>query len=37
MNPASWGAGAWFAVLVAVVYCVVFAGIGIRWFKWTGR
>ena len=37
MQPATWGAETWFALLATVVYAAVFAGIGIRWFRWTGR
>ncbi|TMD83480.1 MAG: ABC transporter permease [Chloroflexi bacterium] len=37
MNPAAWGAETWWAFLASVVYSVVFAGVGIRWFQWSTR
>lgn len=37
MEPSSWGADNWLSVLACVGYVVVFAGIGIRWFRWSSR
>src|SRR5438270_10438047 len=37
MNPAAWTAETWWAFLASVVYSVVFAGVGIRWFRWSTR
>src|SRR5713226_9037812 len=37
MHPAAWSADTWWALLASVVYTVVFAGIGIRWFQWGTR
>jgi ABC-2 type transport system permease protein len=37
MQPTAWGGDTWWAVLASVVYAVVFAGIGIRWFQWSAR
>jgi ABC-2 type transport system permease protein len=37
MQPAAWGGDTWWAFLASVVYAVVFAGIGIRWFQWSTR
>jgi len=35
MSPTTWNGETWTAVLVALAYAVVFAGAGIRWFRWT--
>jgi ABC-2 type transport system permease protein len=35
MHPATWSGDTWWALLVSVLYSVVFAGIGIRWFQWS--
>jgi ABC-2 type transport system permease protein len=35
MQPAAWSADTWWALLASVLYAVVFAGIGIRWFQWS--
>ena len=37
MQPATWGADTWWALLASILYAVVFAGIGIRWFRWSTR
>ena len=37
MHPAAWSAETWWALLASVLYSVVFAGIGIRWFHWSTR
>ncbi|MGH7643235.1 MAG: hypothetical protein ACRENX_09545 [Candidatus Dormibacteria bacterium] len=37
MGATSWGGESWGALLASAAYIVVFAGIGIRWFRWTGR
>jgi ABC-2 type transport system permease protein len=37
MHPAAWSAGTWWALLVSVAYAAVFAGVGIRWFRWSSR
>ncbi len=35
MQPAAWNLTATFALAASLAYCVIFAGIGIRWFKWS--
>src|ERR1700688_1162630 len=35
MQPAAWSGDTWLAFLASIVYAVVFAGIGIRWFQWS--
>lgn len=35
MQPSSWSADTWWALLASIGYSVVFAGIGIRWFQWS--
>ena len=35
MQPSSWSSDTWWALLASLAYTVVFAGIGIRWFRWT--
>src|ERR1700686_533707 len=37
MQPASWSGDTWLAFLTSVVYAIVFAGVGIRWFQWSTR
>jgi ABC-2 type transport system permease protein len=37
MQPASWSAETWWALLASVLYSAVFAGVGIRWFQWGTR
>src|ERR1700674_5496338 len=37
MQPASWSGDIWLACLTSVVYTIVFAGVGIRWFQWSTR
>ncbi|HET7026217.1 MAG TPA: ABC transporter permease [Candidatus Limnocylindrales bacterium] len=37
MDPGASTGETWLAVVAAAAYTVVFAGIGIRWFRWTVR
>ncbi|HVS07170.1 MAG TPA: ABC transporter permease [Candidatus Dormibacteraeota bacterium] len=37
MQPAAWSGDTWWALLTSVLYTIVFAGIGIRWFQWSTR
>jgi len=37
MHPSTWSSDTWWAALASVIYSVVFAGIGIRWFQWRAR
>ena len=37
MRPAAWSGDTWWAFLASVLYAIVFAGIGIRWFRWGTR
>jgi len=37
MEPSGWSAQTWYALVATVVYAAVFASLGIRWFRWTGR
>jgi ABC-2 type transport system permease protein len=37
MNPSTWSSETWWATLASVMYSVLFAGIGIRWFQWRVR
>jgi ABC-2 type transport system permease protein len=37
MQPAAWSADSWWAFLASVLYAIVFAGMGIRWFQWSTR
>lgn len=37
MDPATWTGETWVAIVAAIAYTAVFAGIGIRWFRWTTR
>ena len=37
MHPVAWSADTWWALLASVLYSIVFAGIGIRWFQWSTR
>ena len=37
MQPAAWSAETWEALLASIVYAVVFAGVGVRWFQWSTR
>jgi len=37
MQPSAWDMTATFALLVSAAYCIVFAAIGIRWFKWSAE
>lgn len=35
MQPSTWSMTTTFALVVSLAYCVVFAALGIRWFKWS--
>jgi len=37
MNPSTWSGETWAAFLASLAYTAVFAGAGIRWFRWTAR
>ena len=37
MQPAAWSTDTWGAFLASVLYAIVFAGVGIRWFQWSTR
>jgi ABC-2 type transport system permease protein len=37
MQPTAWSADTWWALLASVLYAIVFAGVGIRWFQWSTR
>ena len=37
MQPAAWSGDTWWAFLASVLYAIVFAGVGIRWFQWSTR
>jgi len=37
LHPAAWTADTWWALLASVLYSIIFAGIGIRWFQWSTR
>jgi ABC-2 type transport system permease protein len=37
MGASPWTGETWGALLVSAAYTAVFAGIGIRWFRWIGR
>jgi len=37
MQTAAWSTDTWGAFLASVLYAVVFAGVGIRWFQWSTR
>ena len=37
MHPSTSSSETWWAVLASVMYSVLFAGIGIRWFQWRVR
>jgi len=37
MNPSAWSLETWGALLACLAYSAVFAGVGIRWFRWTSR
>lgn len=37
MNPSAWSGETWGALLVCFGYSAVFAGVGVRWFRWTSR
>ncbi|HSS94169.1 MAG TPA: ABC transporter permease [Candidatus Dormibacteraeota bacterium] len=35
MQPNSWTSDTWWALVACLAYSVLFAGIGIRWFRWS--
>jgi ABC-2 type transport system permease protein len=35
MNTSTWSGETWAAIPVSLGYVLVFAGVGIRWFRWT--
>jgi ABC-2 type transport system permease protein len=35
MLPSTWSGTTWIALVVTLVYIIVFTGIGIKWFKWS--
>ena len=37
MQPAAWSADTGWALPASVLYSIIFAGIGIRWFQWSTR
>jgi ABC-2 type transport system permease protein len=37
MLPASWNSHSWLALGVTLVYAVIFAGVGIKYFKWSSN
>ena len=37
MHPVAWTADTWWALVASVLYSIIFAGIGIRWFQWSTR
>lgn len=37
LGEASWSSETWGALAAGLAYTVVFAAIGVRWFRWTGR
>jgi ABC-2 type transport system permease protein len=37
LGAGSWSSETWGALAASVAYTVVFAAIGIRWFRWIGR
>jgi ABC-2 type transport system permease protein len=37
MQPGTWTLETWGALAATIGYAAVFAGVGIRWFKWTSR
>jgi ABC-2 type transport system permease protein len=37
MEPGAWTLETWGALAATIGYAAVFAGVGIRWFKWTSR
>ncbi len=37
MGASAWSGEAWGALLASAAYVLVFAGVGIRWFRWAGR
>jgi len=37
MHPSTWSSDTWWAALASLMYSLLFAGIGIRWFQWRVR
>ena len=37
MQPATWGLETWGSLLASIAYAAIFAGLGIRFFRWVGR
>ena len=37
MNPSVWNGETWGALAASLAYAAVFAGMGVRWFRWTAR
>ncbi len=37
MGASSWTGETWGALLASAAYIGVFAGVGVRWFRWTGK
>lgn len=37
MEPSTWDNQAWLALLITVLYAIVFSFLGIKWFKWDSR
>jgi ABC-2 type transport system permease protein len=37
LGAGSWSSETWGALAASVAYTIVFAAIGVRWFRWTGR
>jgi len=37
MQPSAWSVDTWWALPASVLYSIIFAGIGIRWFQWSTR
>jgi ABC-2 type transport system permease protein len=37
MGATAWSGETWGALLACICYSLVFAGIGLRWFRWTSR
>ena len=37
MLPASWTGQSWLALAATLLYAIIFAGVGIKYFKWSGN
>jgi ABC-2 type transport system permease protein len=35
MQPSTWSYDTWLSLVASIAYTVVFAGVGIRWFRWS--